>query len=323
MFKQVIAALIGIAIATCAQAAPRDVRIAYITSNLSPLYVDAKLFTEAINKKLPGQFKFTLYPNGQLGKEAAEIDNLELGSLEMGVVASGMTKAVRKLGIFDLPWLFSNIKEVRHALAGPLGKEIREQVKKDTGMIVIGIYENGFRDVINRERPINEPKDIAGLKIRVAGGKFRQDVFRRLGANPTPVDWTETFTALQTGVVDGAEAAIYGFYEAKLYEAAKYISLTHHVYSPSFLLVSNTFFKSLTPAQRKAFLDTGREIEDAVYKTTNANEQKYLKAMSSKVKINKVDIAAFRKLVHPVYDDYVKKEGGGWLKLIENARKPH
>jgi tripartite ATP-independent transporter DctP family solute receptor len=303
-----------------ARAEPRPVRIAYITSELSPMQIDAELFAKAVEQRLPGAFQFKLYPNGQLGKEDALIDGIQAGSLEMAVIASGMTRVVKKLGVFDLPWLFDDEAHVRRALSGPLGAEIVKQVEQKSDMIVLGIYENGFRHVINTKHPIATPADTKGLKIRVAGGKFRQQLFTSMGANPAPVDWTETFSAMQTGVVDGAEAAIYGFYEAKLYEPAKYLSLTKHIYSPTFLVVASSFYKALPAEQQKAFRDAGAAITDAAYEETEAAEKKYLAEMAKTAEINEVDLKAFRAATRKVIKDYDASQGDDWVKLIEAAR---
>lgn len=307
-------------IASTAFAAPREVRIASHVSELAPLHSQSQMFAAEIEKRLPGRFVFKLYPGGQLGKEEALIDNARLGSIEMINVASGVLNLDKKLGVFDLPWLFTDRAHVKRAMVGPLGKQVTDRLESKTGVIVIGIYENGFRHVMNSARAIKEPADLKGLKVRVAGGKFREDVFAKLGATPAKVSWAETFTAMQTGVVDGAESGIYGFYESKLYEVQKYLSLTSHVYTPSFLIASKTFFSSLTPDEQKAFREAGAAITAATYDKAAELEDKYLADMKSKVKVNAVDLPAFQKATQATYDSYVKSQGDDWIKLINAAR---
>ena len=188
----------------------------------SPLHAQSQLFAAEIEKRLPGRFEFRLFPGGQLGKEKALITNLQAGGLEMINVASGVMKLDKKLGVFDLPWLFADRQHVQRAMAAGLEAAIRARIEKVAGVKVIGVYENGFRHVMNGKKAIVTPADMEGLKIRVSGGKFRQSVFKSMGATPQKVSWKETFTALQTGVVDGAEAATYGFYGQKHYEVAKH-----------------------------------------------------------------------------------------------------
>lgn len=304
-----------------AHAEAREVRIASHVSEFSPLHAQSTMFAAEIEKRLPGQFKFTLFPGGQLGKEKALMANVQAGSIEMINVASGVMKLDKKLGVFDLPWLFSDRAHVQRAMAGGLETAIRTRIEEVGGMKVVGVYENGFRHVINSQRPVKTPSDLDGLKIRISGGKFRQGVFRKMGATPQKVSWGETFTALQSGVVDGAEAATYGFYEQKHYEAAKYLAKTGHVYTPSFLLASNLFFKSLTAEQKKIFAEVGKSITQAAYEKSAELEQKYFKVMTSKMEINDVDLPAFQKATASSYDDYTSSQGDEYLKLIRAAAK--
>ncbi len=302
------------------EAAPREVRIASHVSSLSPLHQQSEMFAAEIEKRLPGQFKFTLYPGGQLGKEKALITNVKAGSLEMINVASGIMKLDKKLGLFDLPWLFSDREHVRRAMGSILGQQVRERIESKAGIKVVGIYENGFRHVLNKARAIHVPQDLKGLKVRISGGKFRQGVFQKMGATPQKVSWKETFTALQTGVVDGVEAATYGFYEQKQFEVAKHLSQTGHVYTPSFLVASGTFWKSLDAKQQQVFIEVGQAITDQAYEGAKALEAKYFSEMKQHVSINTVDLQAFQAATQASYDEYVKSQGEDWLKLVKDAR---
>lgn len=299
----------------------REVRIASHVSELSPLHAQSQMFAEAIEKRLPGQFIFKLFPSGQLGKEKDLMSNVQAGSIEMINVASGVMKLDKKLGVFDLPWLFSDRSHVQRAMNAGLEDAIRAQIEEVGGVKVIGIYENGFRHVINTKRKIATPADMDGLKIRISGGKFRQGVFQKMGATPQKVSWGETFTALQSGVVDGAEAAAYGFYEQKQYEVAGYLSTTRHVYTPSFLVSSNAFFNSLNDEQKKAFAEVGREITDAAYAKSAELEQKYMEEMKTKLEINDVDLSAFQKATQSAYSDYVSSQGEDYLKFVRDTAK--
>lgn len=319
-FKTItLAALAATTTATLAFAEAREVRIASHVSEFSPLHAQSQLFAAEIEKRLPGEFEFKLFPGGQLGKEKDLMTNVQAGSIEMINVASGVMKLDKKLGVFDLPWLFSDRDHVRRAMSAGLEDAIRERIEEVGGVKVIGVYENGFRHVINTKRAINEPFDMDGLKIRISGGKFRQGVFQQIGATPQSVSWGETFTALQSGVVDGAEAAAYGFYEQKHFEVANHLSLTSHVYTPSFLLSSTAFFDSLTPEQQAVFTDVGRKITAAAYEKSADLEAKYFEEMKSKLKINDVDLPAFQKATEASYTDYSDSQGDEYLTIIRGA----
>ena len=316
ILSQSIAAAALTALASGAIAEPRELRVASHVSALSPLHQQSEMFASEIEKRLPGQFSFVLFPGGQLGKEKALITNVKAGSIEMINVASGVLKLDKKLGVFDLPWLFQDRDHVQRAMAAGLEDAVRARIEEVAGVKVIGIYENGFRHVINAKRAVASPDDLDGLKIRISGGKFRQGVFQQMGATPQKVSWKETFTALQTGVVDGAEAATYGFYEQKHFEVAAHLSLTGHVYTPSFLLASKSFWDSLSTKQKAAFDAAGRAITARAYEAAAGLETRYFEEMKSKLSINEVDLSAFQKATAKSYDDYVASEGDDWLKTI-------
>ncbi len=300
----------------------QEVRIASHVSALAPLYSQAKNFSSEVNSKVKTKHDFKIFPNAQLGKEKALITNLKAGSLEMIVVASGILKLDKKLGIFDLPWIFQDRAHVQRAMKAGLYDEVKKTIESNSENIkVLGIYENGFRHIMNSKRAIETPRDLRGLKIRISGGKFRQDVFRKMGATPQKVAWKETFTALQTGVVDGAEAATYGFYGQKHYEVLKYLSLTNHIYTPSFLLVSKKFFNSLSNEDQKIFEEVGKSITDAQYVEAAKLETKYFKDMEGKVSINKINLPLFTKKVSKTYASYEKKFGKDWLEIINNTKE--
>lgn len=297
-------------------AAQTEVRIASHVSDTSPLYANAQLFAERISEATGEQFEFNFYPNGQLGKEAALIDNVKLGALEMAMVASGVLKLDPKLGVFDLPWLFADRDAVTAALSGPFGKAVREHLEETQGFIVLGIYENGFRHVVNTQRAIETPADMEGLKIRVTGSEFKRAGFTAMGADPVPVAWQETFTAIQQGVVDGAEAALYGFYGAKLYEITEHLSLTSHTWSPSFLIVSSAFWNRLDDAQKATFRQTAEDMFDEAFQQAAALETGYLEEMQGAISVNEVDAGPFQEKAAGVYDDYVAEAGDDWLALL-------
>ncbi|WP_420393191.1 TRAP transporter substrate-binding protein [Acuticoccus sp.] len=321
MLRSLLTTLGALALAAgAAHAAPREVKLGHHVETNTPLHQQAVLFKEEIERRLPGEFEIVIYPGGQLGKEAAQIDAVRLGVQDMSVIASGAMKLDTKVGVFDLPWLFESREHVRRALEGPLGEAVETRLEESAGFEVLGTYENGFRHVINKVRPIAQPSDLEGLKIRITGGKLRQDVFAKMGGNPAPVAWTEVFSAMQTGVVDGAEAAIYGFNSAKLYEVADKLSLTKHVYSPSFLIASNTFMDSLTDEQRTAFQEAAEAITDPAYEQATELENSALEAMKGEgVEVNEVDFEAFQEVTRPVYQDYIDAEGGEFIDLIDAA----
>lgn len=303
-----------------AEAQQKNVRIASHVSDSSPLYATSQMFVERISQEYPDAFDFKFFPNGQLGKEQALIDNIKLGTLEMAMVASGVLKLNDKLGIFDLPWLFSDRDHVKRAVGGEFGQTVSEFIEKDQGFIVLGIYENGFRHVVNKKRVIETPEDMEGLKIRVTGSKYKRDGFSAMGADPVPVAWQETFSAIQQGVVDGAEAALYGFYGAKLYEITDHLSLTSHTYSPSFLIASKAFWNSLSQEQQETFLRVAEDMSEDAYAKAAELEGGYLDKMKAEIEVNEVDPEPFQEKAKSVYETYTSNFGTDWLEMIRAAQ---
>jgi tripartite ATP-independent transporter DctP family solute receptor len=317
---KVLALAASIATAGLAPAAAKDIRIASHVSETSPLYATAQMFASRIGKEFPADFNFKFYPNSQLGKEKALIDSVRLGSLEMAMVAGSVLALDNKLGVFDLPWLFTDRAHVQRAMNGPLGEAVKKRLEEKQGFIVLGIYENGFRHVVNTKRAITKPEDMNGLKIRVTGSKFKLDGFSAMGADPVPISWEETFTALQQGVVDGVEAALYGFYEAKLYEVTKHLSLVNHTYSPSFLLVSKAFWDGLNEAQRDTFKRVADAMSADAYKAAADLDQSFLDKMKGVIAVNEVDPKPFQVKAESVYQAYVKEYGPEWVDLIRKSQ---
>ena len=172
-----LAAAITLAAAPTAAAEPREVRVASHVSALSPLHQQSEMFAAEVERRLPGQFKFQLFPGGQLGNEKALITNVKAGALEMINVASGVLKLDKKLGLFDLPWLFSDRAHVRRAMTTGLEDAVRARIEDVAGVKVVGVYENGFRHVINAERAVRTPGDLRGaenpdLRREIPAGGF-------------------------------------------------------------------------------------------------------------------------------------------------------
>lgn len=324
MLRQVAAALLAAValIAMPAQAAPQKVRVALIASGESGFGYQVRTFAEGVERRLPGQFEFVVYPDAQLGKPDAIMNNIRLGALEMAVLSSTVIRLDKKFGIFDLPWLFASREHVKRAMMSPLGDEILAEVEEKGGLTALAIYETGFRQLMNSVRPVVEPEDLRGLKIRISGGKIRQQVFEAMGANPVPVVWNELYTAAQTGVVDGAEAAIFYLNDAKLHEMMPYLTFTNHVYSPAFLVASNAFFGSLTPEQQQAFREAALEVREGAYEFAAESDREIIDRMISEtdLKTNEIDFPAFAEQVKPVYQEYIEEFGDDWLKQVEAAR---
>ena len=192
------------------------------------------------------------------------LQKLKLGTLDMALPSTVMSSEVDLFGVFEMPYL---VKDRAHM--GRIEKEVfwsklaPEAEKK--GLNVLAVWENGYRQITNSKRPIKVPADLKGIKLRVPEGKWRLKMFQAYGANPSPMKFSELFTALQTGVMDGQENPFTQIYSAKLQEVQKYLSLSNHVYTPAYLTVGKTHWNSLPADVRKVLEDTAKETQAFVY----------------------------------------------------------
>jgi len=187
------------------------------------------------------------------------------------------------------------------------------------GLKVLAVWENGYRHITNNKRPIKVPDDLKGIKLRVPEGKWRVKMFQDYGANPSPMKFSELFTALQTGVMDGQENPFTQIYSAKLHEVQKYLSLSGHVYTPAYLMVGSRRYAGLPEDVRKVLEETARETQAYVYQSAIKEETDLLaKLKLSGIQINEVDKNAFIAASKPIYEEF-GKEVNGAKALIDTA----
>src|SRR5437867_48995 len=213
--------------------------------------------------------------------------------------------------------------EIKLAHVGRIEKEVfwpkiaPEAEKK--GLKVLAVWENGYRHITNSKRPVNVPADLQGIKLRVPEGKWRVKMFQAYGANPSPMKFSEVFTALQTGVMDGEENPFTQIYSAKLQEVQKYMSLSGHVYTPAYLTVGTTRWNTLPADVRKILDDTAKETQAFVYETAAKDDGELLgKLKRAGMQVNEVDQTAFVAASKSIYEEF-GKEVSGAKELIDRA----
>jgi tripartite ATP-independent transporter DctP family solute receptor len=183
-----------------------------------------------------------------------------------------------------------------------------EPTSEQKGYKVLAVWENGFRQITSNKHPIVKPADLQGIKLRVPEGKWRVKMFQAYGANPSPMKFSEVFTALQTGVMDGQENPLSQIASAKFYEVQKYLSMTGHVYTPAYLVVSTNKWKTLPADVRKVLEDSAKETQAFVYeKGAKDDEELLTKMKAAGIQVNEADKDAFIAASKPVYDEFAKE----------------
>jgi tripartite ATP-independent transporter DctP family solute receptor len=217
----------------------------------------------------------------------------------------------QKFGVFEMPYLFKDRDHVKRVTEDPKIKEILFDPLPEKGLRLLGMWENGFRVITNNVRPVVKPEDLKGIKLRVPSGVWRVKMFRTYGANPTPLAYSEVFAALQAGVMDGQENPFPQIWGGKFQEVQKYLSLSDHVYTPSYAIVSERFWKSLPPDVQQVLAKTAVEVGDFARKEGARMDKEILEKMQKTLKVNEVDKDAFVKASKPVYEDFAKEVRGG------------
>ncbi len=245
-----------------------------------------------------------VFGSSQLGNDKAMVQKLKLGTIDLALPSSVMSSEVDMFGIFEMPYLVASrehMNKIEDAVVWPTLVPAAEK----KGLKIIGIWENGYRHITNNKRAINTPADLAGVKLRTPKSKWRVEMFKSYGANPTPMAFSELFTALQTGVMDGQENPFTQIYSAKLHEVQKYLSLSGHVYTPAYLTAGAKKWKSYPADVQKALSDAARETQAYVYKVAIADEAALLdKIKAAGVAVNQTDSAAFVKASASIYKNF-------------------
>jgi len=268
-----------------------------------------KEFMELVKEKSGGRLDVAYFPDAQLGSEPANQESLQTGTLELAGLASSLPAVIPELNVFDLPYLITEREQVDKFLASDLYKEVQKKAE-DKGIVILGLGENGFRHITNNVRPINIPADLAGLKIRTPNNPARLATFKMLNANPTPIPFSELFQALQQGVVDGQENPLAQITGSKLYEVQKYLSLSSHVYTPTYFCASKAWYDKLPSDLQQALVDAA--MEAGLRGRTEGKELDQKLAEECKANgmvINEVDVAAFQAAMKPLWSELAEDIG--------------
>jgi tripartite ATP-independent transporter DctP family solute receptor len=279
-------------------------------------------FARDVERRTQGRYKVLTFYSAALGAERESVEGVQLGTLDLTLTSTGpLPNFVPELAILDIPFLFRDYAHARAVLDGPIGQELLAKFPA-TGMVGLAWGENGFRHMTNSKRPVNVPEDLRGLKMRTMENPIHIEAYKQFGIRPTPMAFTEVFTALQQGTVDGQENPLSVITAAKLDQVQKYLSLTGHVYSPAVFLMNEAQWNKLSDADKQAFLDAAKEGVKANRARVDDDERKAvadLRAKGMTVSEN-VDKAKFRAALGPVYVDLAGRFGQANIDRIKNYR---
>ena len=220
----------------------------------------ATKFSEMMKEKTAGKVKIDLFPNGQLGNEIDTVNDAAIGLLDFSVLAiNNVTPFSPTVGVLTMPYLIQSADEAKLLTQGPIGKELTDNTIRDAGVRIIGWAYSGFRVLTNSKRPVKSPADLKGMVIRVPRNEIMIASYQAWGVNPTPMAWSETFTALQQGVVDGQDNPYVTVYAMKFNEVQEYVTNIRYIFSLEPLIISESVFQQQSPNIQKMILDAGKE----------------------------------------------------------------
>lgn len=247
-------------VSTEATAANKPFKMSLGDGGGSPQQVMGQKFVELLEQKTAGQQRTLMFLNGQLGDEQSTINDASMGLLDFTLVAiNNVTPFSPSVGVLTLPYMMRSLDDAITLTQGEVGQQLVANTVRDAKIRIIGWTYTGFRVLTNAKRPIHVLGDLKGLKIRVPANEIMIDTYRAWGINPTPMAWSETFTGLQLGVVDGQDNPYMTIYAMKFSEVQHYITNIRYLFSIEPLIVSEEVFQAQTAEMQQAILEAAQE----------------------------------------------------------------
>ena len=271
-----------------------------------PYHLGLLEMARIVKEESNGRVEIQIYPAMQLGSEKAMIEGLLLGTMDIVVTANGSaTNFVPQLGILDLPFLFRDRNHMYSVMDGDVGQELKKSLK-DRGFHLLGFYDAGVRHIMTSNKPINTYEDLKGLKIRTVPTPAHIASFNAFGANAIGVDYGELYGGLQTGLIDGAEAANTNYNLKKFYEVAPYWAQVGWIILAADAIMSEKRFHSLPPDIQDILTKAGHQSAIFERQAYADSDNSLLSVLQSKgVKVTYPDTAPFREASKKVYDEFI------------------
>ncbi|MBD3287352.1 DctP family TRAP transporter solute-binding subunit [candidate division KSB1 bacterium] len=304
--KVVISSIIMLLFLGCqTQTDVRVIKLAHVLDPTHPVHQGMVYMAERLAEKSGGKMRIDIYPSGQLGAERELIELLQIGSLAITKVStSPLESFVPEMKIFSIPYVFRSEEHLWKVLNSDIGKGILLAGQK---FFLRGLcyYDAGSRSFYTKDVPIHSPDDLAGLKIRVMKSQTAVKMVQALGGSATPIAFGELYTALQQGVVDGAENNPPSFYLSRHYEVCNYYCLDEHTAVPDILLISTRVWEGLNPQQQQWLqeaVDESVEHQKKLWK--EASDHALSEVQKAGVEIIRPEKAPFREKVRDMYEEY-------------------
>lgn len=300
-------------------AADTTIRVASVSGPSHHHNVSLRWFAEQVAARDAG-LKIEVLDGAQLGGERDYIEGMMLGSIQMAQVSTAPVAGfVPEFDLFSLPYLIRDTDHFKAVVSGPIGEQFNA-LAEERGLKILAWFDNGYRNVFNKERPIVKPEDMDGLKIRVMESPLMVNTVNAMGGSATPMSYSELYTALEQGVLDGGENAAGNVLNDRFYEVTRYLSLTRHFRPPGIVAISMGTWNKLSEEQQQVLVETGAELQDYEIELTAKTGIKALKELKSRgMEVNEADVDAFRERMEPVYEDFRSRHGAELLEAVQDT----
>lgn len=319
--KTAVSALVATGLlATPALAEPLKLQIGSPLNPGSFAETYLKEFQSRVAEEMPEEVVVEIFLSNALGSELDVYEGMRLGTHSAQLTATPLANVNRRVAVWELPFLFENRDQVASFVNSEAGQMLRDGMA-GTGMTIVAIWDGGFRVITNDVRPVRTPEDLEGLKIRVPNSPFRVKVFEALGANPTPLSFSELYTALDQGVVDGQENPAQIVLSARFPEVQDHVAISNHVYVPTHLVIADWFLESMSDEAREKLIAIAKDMEAWTREQGAKTDAEALAQLDEVMEVTEIDFPAFRAAVEPLYTDptFVEAVGEEMLAATRDA----
>jgi C4-dicarboxylate-binding protein DctP len=300
------------------------IRFAHVVAEDTPKGLAVNRFKELVEQRSGGRIQVEVFPEAQLYGDRDEMEALKAGAVEM--LAPSLSKFGRlgfpEFELFDLPFLFANLQEVRRITEGPIGQKLLDRLRRQ-GIVGLGYFDNGFKQM-SANRPLMRPADFEGLRMRVQASRVIADQMRALGATPVTLPFSSTRLALSQGIVQGTENPLSNFWTQRMHTVQTDLSLTQHAYLGYAVITSERFWKSLNTSERQLIQQSLREA--LVYGNAIADAQNDKALLSLREAgttavhtLSPAQRELMRAATYPVHQRLSQRIGADWLRDVQRA----
>ncbi|MCT1901438.1 TRAP transporter substrate-binding protein [Oceanobacillus sojae] len=296
-------------------------RLGHIQSESNAWHKGSLKFAELVEEKTDGSVKVEVYPSSTLGEDRDLVEGMQIGTVDFALVAGVMSNFYEPYSILELPYLFHDLGHLEEFVYGDEGKRLQDDMLEETGVRGLEFWLRGPRE-LTTNRLVEKPEDLRGIKIRVPNIEASVEGWKAMGASPTPMNFGEVYSSLQTGVIDAQENPIEFTASARIQEVQDYLVMTDHVFGYVQLLMSDKTFEGLTEDERDAVLEAAEEARNYQNDLVFQEEEEAVQAMlDADVEIVEVDQEPFREAVQDINEKLADKYGRELYDTIQGMRE--